>query len=85
MRPGWLPLVAEVAWHAGHRGLERPAAVIVAGERLDVRVEESTAVGPPVAGLPAQRVFLVRDGAGRRWRITVDSGGRAAVETERNR
>ena len=79
---GWHPAVAEVAWHAGHRGLERPDAVVFEGRTLEVTVEEMSLVGPAVAGLPAQRVFIVRDGGGRRLRITVDAEGRASVEIE---
>ena len=78
----WLPALAEVAWHAGHRGLERPDAVVFGGRTLEVTVEEMSFVGPAVAGLPARRVFVVRDGSGRRLRITVDGEGRADVEIE---
>jgi hypothetical protein len=79
----WSPLVAEVEWHAGHRGFERPVAVRVGGRRLGVTVESSRTAGPGVAGLPARRVFFVRDRSGRRLRIEADASGdsRVAIDT----
>ena len=78
----WLPVAAEVEWFAGHRGLERPKAVVLGDERLEVVVESASVVGPAVAGSPNSRVFVVRGAHGRRLRITVVAGRRAAVETE---
>ncbi len=83
MTERWLPIVAEVEWHAGYRAFERPSAVLFAGERVEVVVEASTAVGPTAAGPPSRRVFVVRDGRGRAMRITVDGEGRSRVEVAR--
>jgi len=35
-----------------------------------------------VAGLPARRVFIAKDGSGRRLRIGVDGEGLTSVEAE---
>jgi hypothetical protein len=78
----WVALVAEVEWHAGHRGFERPAAVRQGRGKLQVTVEAVSSVGPIVAGSPARRVFIVRDSGGRRLRIQVDTDGRTSVEVE---
>jgi hypothetical protein len=78
----WSPLVAEVEWHAGQRGFERPVAVRVGGRRLEVTVESSGTAGPGVAGLPVRRVFFVRDGSGRHLRIEADASGRSRVEID---
>ncbi len=80
----WLPLPAEVEWYAGHRGDERPRAVVVGGERIAVTVESASAVGPRLAGLPGRRVFVVR-GTSRRLRISLTEDGRATVEEEEGR
>lgn len=78
----WLALVAEVEWHAGHRGFERPVAVREGQVRLEVTVESTSSVGPADAGSPARRVFIARDSGGRRLRIQVDTLGRTSVEVE---
>jgi hypothetical protein len=78
----WVPLVATVEWHAGHRGFERPATVLDAGARLELTVESVSSVGPAVAGFPARRVFITRDSSGRRLRIRIDGEGRTSVEAE---
>ena len=78
----WIPLVAEVEWHAGHRGFERPVAVRVGAVRLELTVESSSSVCRTVAGLPARRVFIAKDGSGRRLRIGVDGEGLTSVEAE---
>jgi hypothetical protein len=78
----WVALVAEVEWHAGHRGFERPAAVREGQGKLEVTVESVSSVGPAVAGSPARRVLIVRDSGGRRLRIQVDTDGRTSVEVE---
>jgi hypothetical protein len=80
----WLSLPAEVEWYSGHRGRERPRAVVAGGERIPVAVESAAAVGPTLAGLPARRVFVVRGGR-RRLRISVTGDGRATVEEEEGR
>lgn len=78
----WVPLVAEVEWHAGHRGFERPVALRVGAAKLELTVESVSSVGPAVAGSPARRVFIVRDSGGRRLRIQVDTDGRTSVEVK---
>jgi hypothetical protein len=78
----WVALVAEVEWHAGHRGFERPVAVREGQAKLEVTVESVSSVGPAVAGSPARRVFIARDSGGRRLRIQVDTQGRTSVEVE---
>jgi hypothetical protein len=81
----WAPVLAGVEWHAGRRGLERPQAVLLAGARVEVTLEESLALGPGTAGLPSRTVFVVRDGTGRRFRITLDSRGEATVDLQSER
>jgi hypothetical protein len=81
VNPQWEVVAAVVEWHAGHRGRERPEAVVLGNRRLTLTVEESRLVGPAVAGLPTHRVFLVSAADGRRLRITAFSGGRVVVET----
>jgi len=76
----WIPLAAEVEWHAGHRGFERPVAVREGQARLEVTVESVSSVGPAQAGSRAWRVFIARDGSGRRLRIRVDAEGHTLVE-----
>lgn len=78
----WVALIAEVEWHAGHRGFERPAAVREGQRKLEVTVESVSSVGPVVAGSPASRVFIVKDSGGRRLRIQMDTEGRTSVEVE---
>lgn len=78
----WTPIAAGVEWHAGHRGFERPAAVHEGRVRVEVTVEATSSVGPPLAGSPAWRIFIARDGTGRRLRIRVDGEGRTQVEAE---
>jgi len=80
----WSSLLAEVEWYSGHRGRERPRAVVVGGERFPVTLESASAVGPTVAGLPARRVFVVRGGS-RLLRICLGEDGRATVEEEEGR
>ena len=82
MRSRWAAISADVEWHAGHRGFERPVAMRVSGTRVELTVESSSCVGHPVAGRPAQRVFIVRDSDGRRLRIQVSADGRTKVEVE---
>jgi hypothetical protein len=79
---GWVSLLATVEWYAGHRGLERPVAVTEGGARLEVTVESVSSVGPAAAGSPAWRVFIAKDGNGRRLRIRVDTEGHTHVEAE---
>ena len=76
----WLPLVGTVVWHAGHRGSERPAAVVLGGERLSVEVEDAWTTGPAVAGGALVRVFVVRDELGRRLRLSHESAGGTQIE-----
>jgi hypothetical protein len=78
----WVALVAEVEWHAGHRGFERPVALRVGAAKLGLTVESVSSVGPAVAGSPTRRVFVVRDSGGRRLRIQVGTDARTSVEVE---
>jgi hypothetical protein len=78
----WVALVAEVEWHAGHRGFERPTAVREGQGKLEVTVESVSSVGSVVAGSPSRRVFILRDSGGRRLRIQMDTDGRTSVEVE---
>jgi hypothetical protein len=80
METVWLPLIAEVEWSAGGRGLERPLAVRCGGERLELEVEKQWADGPADAGAPVWRLFLVRDARGRRLRIRAGADGRTRVD-----
>ena len=77
----WVPIVAEVEWHAGHRGFERPAAVRVGGARLELTVESSSSVGG-AAGLHWRRVFTACDSTGRHLRISVGEEGHTVVEEQ---
>lgn len=76
----WLPIVGSVVWHAGHRGNERPAVVVIEGERLSVELEDAWTTGPAVAGGALVRVFVVRDERGRRLRISHESAGGTRLE-----
>jgi hypothetical protein len=76
----WRPLVGTVVWHAGHRGSERPVAVVVEGERLSVEVEDAWTMGPAVAGGALVPVFVVRDELGRRLRLSHESAGGTQIE-----
>ena len=78
----WIPLAAEVEWHAGHRGFERPIALRVGPLTFALTVESVASAGPPVAGSAAVRTFIVRDDRSRRLRIRVDGEGRVRVEAE---
>lgn len=69
-----MSLVARVEWRSEGRARTRPGAVHVGGERRVVLVEESIVEGPAEAGGILVRVFLVRDEAGRRYRITDRAG-----------
>jgi hypothetical protein len=75
-----MPLLGTVVWHEGHRGHERPVAVIVGGERSDVELEEAWTEGPARAGAAPVRVFVVRGAHGRRLRIAQESGREARLE-----
>jgi hypothetical protein len=76
----WIPLAAEVEWHAGHRSFERPTALRVGAVTFALTVESVASAGPPVAGRPALRIFIVTDASGRRLRIRVDAEGHTRVE-----
>ncbi len=78
----WIPLTAAVEWYGGHRGRERPTALLAGGARLELSIESATTRGPEVAGRPVQRVFIAKDPSGRRLRITAAEDGRCTVETE---
>ncbi len=78
----WLPCVAAVEWHSGARGMERPAALRLGEERLEVVVEDSWVAGSATAGDPTARVFLVRDPTRRRWRVLAHGSGAVGVERE---
>ncbi|MGE5235241.1 MAG: hypothetical protein ACM3O7_02685 [Acidobacteriota bacterium] len=76
------PGAATVEWYAGGRGAERPVAIRIGGERLEVTVEASSVEGDAVAGLPTRRVFDVRDSRGRRYRIHAPVTGLGDLEVE---
>ncbi len=78
----WIPLAAAVEWYEGHRGRERPTALLAGGARLELSIECGTTQGPEVAGRRLQRVFIARDPRGRRLRITAAEDGRCTVEAE---
>jgi len=78
----WIPLAAEVMWHAGHRSFEHPTALRVGAMTFALTVESVASAGPPVAGRPAVRIFIVTDDTGRRLRIRVDGEGRTSVEKQ---
>jgi hypothetical protein len=82
--PNPVSMLAAVAveWYAGGRGEERPIAIRVGGERRGLVVESSRVEGPAVAGGPARRVFVVRDGEGRSYRVTSpgEGGGETQIE-----
>ena len=81
----WLPIIGTVVWHAGHRGNERPAVVVIEGERLCVELEDAWTMGPAVAGGALVRVFVVRDERGRRLRISYESAGYTWLEVAAER
>jgi hypothetical protein len=78
----WIPLAAEVAWHAGHRSFERPTALRVGAATFVLTVESVASAGPLVAGRPEVRIFIASDDSGRRLRISVNGEGRVKVDME---
>jgi len=74
------PLVARVEWRAEGRHAEHPAALWMGGERLLVVVEERWVEGPAVAGGRLVHGFVVRDEAGRVYRVRRRSGHGTIVE-----
>jgi hypothetical protein len=78
----WIACIATVEWHSGSRGNERPVALRVGPERIEVTVEQSWVEGPAVAGSRLRRFFVVSDPQRRRWRLRSDGAGEARVERE---
>jgi len=81
-RVRWLPCIAAVEWHSGGRALERPVALRLGEERVVVSVEDAWVAGAGNGGAPVERVFVVRDPAGRRWRVRVRGSGPVRVDRE---
>ena len=75
-----MPLLARVEWRSEGRAAERPTALVVGEERIEVEVVEHWVEGPAVAGGEVQHHFVVTDGQGREYRIRRASSGRVVVE-----
>ena len=76
----WVAMIARVEWRSEHRGRERPVALRVGAERLELSVEDAWVEGPASAGAALSFVFVARDARGRRVRITARSGSHDRVE-----
>jgi hypothetical protein len=77
---GATPVAAGVEWRSERRWAEYPLALVVAGERVEVVVEERWVDGPASAGGETYRGFIVADRQGRSFRVRHGSGGVTTVE-----
>ncbi len=73
-------LVARVEWRSEGRWAERPVAVLLGGERVEVTVVDRWVDGPAIAGEEAHACFVVADEQGRTFRVRQSTGGRTTVE-----
>lgn len=73
-------VLARVEWRSERLAYERPVALWLGGERVEVEVEDEWQEGPAIAGGPVSSVFVVHDTAGRRLRVAVERGGSTRVE-----
>jgi hypothetical protein len=70
---------ASIEWRSERRHAETPVALTLAGERHDLEVVERWVEGPPVAGGPVVRCFVVRAGTGPAYLVRHDAAGAVAV------
>lgn len=77
---GWVALLATVEWRSERRHAQRPVAILIGGERVEILDETHWVEGPAVAGEPIETVFEVDGANGHRYRIVVREGQTDRVE-----
>lgn len=70
---------ASVEWRCERRHAETPVALTIAGARRDVQVVERWVEGPPVAGGPVVRCFVVRAATGPAYLVRQAAAGAVTV------
>jgi hypothetical protein len=70
---------ASIEWRSERRHAETPVALTLAGERHDLEVVERWVEGPPVAGGPVVRCFVVRAAGGTAYVVRQDAAGTVTV------
>ncbi len=76
----WVAMVARVEWRSERRGRDRPVALLMGSERLELTLEDAWVEGPSHAGAALGFVFVARDTRERLLRITARSGSPDRVE-----
>lgn len=75
MRDGPDDPASRVITHDGHRADERPMAVVIGGERLDIlRIEDTWMAAGVDEAAPVRRGFVVRCRGGARFRLVLTEG-----------